>query len=256
MYFLIDSQPQLLNVNNMSLQWSTTSQHALDHGIKVCVHGRSGAGKTRLIATAPRPIIASAEAGTLSIASANIPMAVINSLKDLQEFYDWLRGSHNAKDFDTVCLDSITEIGEKLLTEEKSGTKDPRKAYGEMQDKITVVIRQFRDLSGKNVYFSAKTELREQPDGTKLYGPSMPGSKTSQGLPYFFDEFFALCVGEYDAPQPDGTTKKEQYRYLHTNQDSQYEAKDRSGALDLVEKADLNHIFTKIRTAFHVAPVQ
>ncbi len=234
----------------MALQWSTTAKHALAHGIKVCVYGRSGAGKTRLIATAPRPIIASAEAGTLSIAAANIPMAEINSLKDMNEFYAWLVGSAEARNFDTVAIDSISEIAEKLLTEEKSGNKDPRKAYGEMADKIAVMIRQFRDISGKNVYFSAKAELRENPDGTKLYGPAMPGQKTGQGLPYFFDEFFVISVGEYDKANAAGQIEKVQYRYLQTAEDNQYEAKDRSGALSKQEPADLNHIFTKIRAAF------
>ncbi len=32
----------------------------------------------------------------------------------------------------------------------------PRAAYGAMQDQITDVIRAFRDISNKNVYFSAK----------------------------------------------------------------------------------------------------
>lgn len=236
----------------MSLTWSTTGQHALEYGIKVCVHGRSGSGKTKLIETAPRPIIASAEKGTLSIAAANIPLAQIEGLKDLHEFYDWVIGSATAKDFDTICLDSISEIGEKLLTEEKSKTKDPRQAYGEMQDKIAVIIRQFRDLPGKNVYFTAKTELKEQPDGTVLYGASMPGKKTGQGLAYFFDEFFLLNVAEFDQADAMGVIKKIQYRYLHTQQDAQYEAKDRSGALDIQEKADLTHIFNKIRAKFHV----
>lgn len=238
----------------MPLIWSTTSQHALNHGIKVCVYGRSGAGKTYLIKSAPRPIIASAEAGTLSIAAANIPLAEIYSLADMNEFYNWVTKSAEASNFDTICIDSITEIAERILIQEKSGSKDGRKAYGEMSDKLSVLVRQFRDISGKNIYFSAKAELRDQPDGSKLYGPSMPGQKSSQGLAYYFDEFFWAGSGEYDVIAPDKTVKKEKYYYLHTRQDNQYEAKDRSGVLDIQEKADLTHIFTKIRAAFNTGP--
>lgn len=236
----------------MALQWSTTAQDAQDNGIKVLVHGRSGAGKTCLIPTAPRPIIASAERGTLSIASANIPLARIACLKDLQEFFDWCRASAEAKNFDTVCLDSLSEIGERLLSDEKRSAKDPRQAYGEMQDQIAVLVRQFRDLHGKHVYFSAKTELRDQPDGTKMWGPSMPGNKLSQGLPYFFDECFYLGVGEIPsnvAGQP--STK---YRFIQTGSDTQHEAKDRSGALDMLEPPNLTHIFDKIRRGVLTKP--
>lgn len=238
----------------MPLQWSTSGQQVVSHGIKVCVHGRTGAGKTRLIKTAPRPIIASAERGTLSIADANIPLAIINSIQDLQDFYLWLRDDPYAKNYDTACLDSISEIAEKCLSEEKASSKDPRAAYGNMQDRVTVLIRQFRDLPEKNVYFTAKSELREQPDGSKLYGASMPGQKTANGLAYFFDEFFYMGLGTYDKTEPStGIVSKVTYEYLQTKADTQYEAKDRSGVLDPIEEPNLDKIFQKIRAAFKVA---
>lgn len=234
----------------MPLNWTTTAQQAVNHGVKVCVYGLSGAGKTRLIKTAPRPIIASAEAGTLSIAKAAIPMCEITSLAQLIEFYNFVTQSQEMQNFDTVCLDSITEIAERSLSEEKRSTKDPRKAYGEMMDKIAVQLRLFRDLPGKNVYFSAKAALQEQPDGTHMYVPSMPGKKTGEGLPYFFDEFFYLGVAEHDVPGANGAVVRSKYRYLLTQRNLQFEAKDRSGALDEIERPDLNYIFTKIRNAY------
>src|SRR5436190_24241226 len=97
------------------LNWTTTAAHALAHGIKAAVHGGSGVGKTMLIKTLPRPIIASAESGTLSIAGANIPLAPITSLTELQEFYTWASQSVEARGFDSLALDSITEIAERDL---------------------------------------------------------------------------------------------------------------------------------------------
>lgn len=234
----------------MALKWTTTGAHAADHGIKLCVYGRAGAGKTTLIASAPRPIIASAESGTLSIARQNITLAEISNMGDLQEFYSWARANPDGRSgYDTICLDSWSEIGERLLTSEKAKHKDPRKAYGEMGDQLATMLRNFRDLAGWNVYFTAKAELRETPDGGRMWGPAMPGSKNAQGLAYYFDEFFYLGIGEQPAavvgqpPTP--------YRFLQTQPDFQFDAKDRSGALLKIEAADLNYIFTKIRA--HVA---
>ena len=173
------------------MQFTTTGQNALANGIKVCVYGPAGAGKTKLIETSPRPLILSAEGGTLSIAKANIPMIIVKSMKDMDEAYLWLRSSPEAKNFDTICLDSISEIAEVCLSDEKAKTKDPRKAYGEMQDLVAVQIRLFRDLTLKNVYFSAKAALKETPEGGKMYGASMPGQQLGQGLPFFFDTLTA-----------------------------------------------------------------
>jgi len=38
------------------------------------------------------------------------------------------------------------------------------------------------------VYMSAKLEKTQDEMGRVLYSPSMPGNKTGQALPYFFDE--------------------------------------------------------------------
>lgn len=231
----------------MPLQWTTTSQHALRHGIKAAVHGLSGSGKTRLIATAPRPVIASAESGTLSIAGASIPMCGINNLADLCEFYSWCQTSAEARNFDTVALDSVTEIAERLLAAEKLVNKDPRKAYGEMMEQIFIQLRNFRDLPSKHVYFTVKSGLLEMPDGTHMMFPIMPGKKTAEQLPYYFDEFFYLGVAEFEQPATAGVpAKKVKYRYLQTQRTPLIEAKDRSGALDEIEQPDLANIFAKI----------
>lgn len=235
----------------MPLNFFSTSSHALNHGVKVCAHGKSGAGKTTLIATAPKPFVLSAESGTLSIAKQNIPGLLIGNMTDLMDAYAWCKTSVEARQFSTLCLDSISELAEKCLSDEKIKAKDPRQAYGEMQDKIAVQLRLFRDLPGFNVYFSAKSQLIQQPDGTVMYSPMMPGKQTGAGLAYYFDEFFYLGVA--DMPQLDAKGQKQQYRFLQTRGDALAEAKDRSGVLDMLEPPNLEHIFNKIRATF-VAP--
>lgn len=207
------------------------------NGVKLLVYGQAGAGKTSLIKTLPNPVVLSAEGGLLSIADADLPFIEISDMDSLNEAYDWLL-SDEGKQFDSVALDSISEIAEVVLSAEKKKTKDPRQAYGALQEIMGDLIRSFRDLPGKHVYFSAKLEKSQDEMGRMLYAPSMPGNKLAQGLPFFFDEVLALRV-EKDG---EGNTQ----RALMCDSDGLWTAKDRSGKLDAWEAPDLGEIIRKI----------
>jgi phage nucleotide-binding protein len=208
------------------------------NGVKLLVYGQAGAGKTTLIKTLPKPIVLSAEGGLLSIQDADLPYIEIGSMDDLMEAYEWLTGSEEAKGYGSVALDSISEIAEVVLNSEKKIAKDPRQAYGAMQEKMADVIRAFRDLPDRHVYMSAKLEKTQDEMGRVTYAPSMPGNKTGQALPYFFDEVLALRV-EKDS---DGASQ----RALMCDSDGLWLAKDRSGKLGAWEAPDLGEIIAKI----------
>jgi len=208
------------------------------HGVKLLVYGQAGAGKTSLIPTLPAPIVLSAEGGLLSIAGADVPYIEISDMATLREAWSWLNDSAEAKAFQSVALDSISEIAEVVLNAEKKATKDPRQAYGAMQEQMADIIRAFRDLPGRHVYMSAKLEKTQDEMGRVLYAPSMPGNKTGQQLPYFFDEVLALRV-ERDA---EGASQ----RALMCDSDGLWLAKDRSGKLEAWEAPDLGAIIQKI----------
>ena len=208
------------------------------NGVKLLVYGQAGAGKTSLIPTLPSPVVLSAEGGLLSIKDANLPYIEIASIEDLHEAYKWVTESKEAAGFESVALDSISEIAEVVLNYERKATKDPRQAYGAMQEQMQDIIRSFRDLSGKHVYFSAKMEKSTDEMGKIMYAPSMPGNKLGQQLPYFFDEVLALRV-EKDA---NGDTQ----RALMCDSDGAWSAKDRSGKLSTWEAPDLGEIIKKI----------
>jgi hypothetical protein len=161
----------------------------------------------------------------------------ITSMADLMEAYEWLN-SGDAKKFQSVALDSISEIAEVCLNSEKKTAKDPRQAYGAMQEQMADVIRAFRDLPGRHVLMTAKLEKATDEMGRILYSPSMPGNKTGQSLPYFFDEVLGLRV-EKDA---DGVSQ----RALMCDSDGLWIAKDRSGKLSTWESPDLGEIIRKI----------
>jgi phage nucleotide-binding protein len=208
------------------------------NGVKMLVYGNAGTGKTSLIPTLPNPVVLSAEGGLLSIQDANLPYVEVNNYETLMEAYKWLTESVEGKGFDSIALDSISEIAEVVLNHEKKIAKDPRQAYGAMQEQMADIIRAFRDISGKHVYFTAKCEKSQDETGRLLYAPSMPGNKTGQQLPYFFDEVLALRV-EKDA---DGNSQ----RALMCDSDGIWLAKDRSGKLGAWEAPDLSAIIAKI----------
>ncbi len=221
----------------MAINIKTTGSLAAN-GVKVLVYGQAGAGKTSLVKTLPKPIVLSAEGGLLSIQDADLPFIEIGDMDTLKEAYSWLAGSDEAKQYQSVALDSISEIAEVVLNAEKKATKDPRQAYGAMQEQMADIIRAFRDLPGRHVYMSAKLEKTQDEMGRVLYAPSMPGNKTGQALPYFFDEVLALRV-EKDG---EGVTQ----RALMCDSDGLWLAKDRSGKLEAWEAPDLGAIITKI----------
>ena len=180
------------------------------------------------------------EAGLLSLRDTDIAVAEVQSMDDLMEVYELLKNNHeDFKDFDWICLDSISEIAEVVLNKAKKDHKDPRAAYGVLSEQMQDLVRAFRDLP-RNVYMSAKMEKQQDQDtGRMLYQPSAPGAKIGQALPYFFDEVFVLRIEK-------NAETGELERMLQTQPDFNYQAKDRSGALDYNEVPDLYVISNKI----------
>lgn len=225
----------------MPLNWTTTDKASVAHGVKSLVYGDSGVGKTVLCSTAPNPVILSAENGLLSLRRYSFPVLIIKSLADLIDAYRWLASSAEARQIETACVDSASEIAEVLLATHKATEKDPRKAYGAVQDQMLGAIRAFRDLPGKHVVITAKMSYeKDEATGAFRYVPSMPGRQLGPQLPYLFDEVFRMGIWEDPATRA-------KHRYLQTARDLQYDAKDRSGSLEPMEAPNLSAIIQKIK---------
>lgn len=221
------------------MQFMSTLGIGVAAGIKCAVYGKAGRGKTRLALTCPAPAILSAESGLLSLASVALPYKIIKTVGDLQEALTYFATNQNARQFRTIYIDSVTEIAEVVLANAKGQVKDPRQAYGELIEKMMMVIKGFRDLHGYNVVMTAKQEfVKDEATGLVMNMASFPGSKLGQQFPYLFDEVFQLDIGQ----NPDGS----QYTFLRTAPDFQNDAKDRSGALAPIEEPHLGKIFDKI----------
>jgi len=85
------------------------------NGVKLLVYGQAGAGKTSLIRTLPNPVVLSAEGGLLSIQDADLPFIEVTTMDELREAYSWAKDSSEAAGFQSVALDSISEVAEVVL---------------------------------------------------------------------------------------------------------------------------------------------
>lgn len=224
----------------MAVKLTTPRGTIKSNGIKCLVYGASGVGKTRLCATAPKPLIISAEGGLLSLYDEEIPCYEVNSVAQINEILSILKSSKKIKDnVKTVCFDSLTEIGEIVLEEAIPEYKDRRQAYFDVSSIIIPLIKKFRDLQNYNVIMTCKLGLvKDEESGILFYGPDMPGHKVGQQLPYLFDEVFRMTRRK--------NKKGEQQRILCTEGGKKFDAKDRSGALNDIERANMTDIFNKI----------
>ena len=222
----------------MAIEFKNPADAVREQGIKMLVYGAAGSGKTVLCATANEPtLIISTEAGLLSIKDApkRIQIVECNTGEEVDEVLDYL--SQN-KLPNWVCIDSISEIAEVVLAEELTKTKDPRKAYGELAVIMTALVKRFRNLH-TNVVMTAKVDkVKDDMAGGLMYSPGMPGQKLGNQLGYFFDLVCAMRVTT--------NTEGNLVRELQTNRDGQWEAKDRSGKLDIFEPQNLAALKSKI----------
>jgi hypothetical protein len=228
----------------MAVKITSLREMVEDTGLKALVHGLAGAGKTVLCATTGEPtLILSVEEGLLSIVDAPdyIQAASVKTLVDFMDVYELLkeqRASGNQV-YKWVAIDSISDIAEVILKNEMDKCNDPRKSYPAFQAEVISLIKGFRDLKGYNVIMTAKQAMiKDDYTGITLRQPAMPGNKLGPAIPYLFDEVFALRV-EKDENGND-------YRVIQTNRDIMFEAKDRSGKLDMFEPASLKKIYEKI----------
>ena len=210
------------------------------NGIKMLGYGPTGAGKTYAISTCPKPLIinVSSENGLLTLRNRQIPFITISGIGELNEVMAYLQREDNWDKFETLCIDSLSEVAEVCLAEQKDLTKDGRKAYVQMADEMMERLRNLISIPGKNLYCICKQKKIQDDEGRIIFSPDVPGSAFAQKIPYYFDEVFAFRI----LKDQDGNM----VRKIQTFADERYDAKDRSGNLDKFEDPDITKMIGKI----------
>lgn len=214
------------------------SELAQRFGVKALAYGPPGTGKTPLIKTAPRPVLCVVEPGMLSMRDAtNIPAWDAYTPERIDEFFKWLFESREAANFDTVGIDSVSQLAEIILTQELNRNKDGRKAYGEMSRRVMDIINKLYYLPQKHIYLIAKQVTADE-NGVATKRPYFPGQDLNVKVPHLYDEI--LHIAEANIP---GMVKPVvAIRALPT---FGIMARDRSGRLAELESPNLGEVFKK-----------
>lgn len=170
--------------------------------------GASGAGKTSLAATAPRPIFMDSNQGMLSIADRpgleHVKSEDIFKMNDLDRAYRNCKGTGKQdwrKKFDTIVIDHFDDVQALVLDELGEGRAgrddrfDPddidRKTYGIMGNRLRRYIRKFKAVPMHKILICSEMEDRNS-GGVR---PGLVGALREQ-LPFFADNVIYLRVGK------------------------------------------------------------
>ena len=194
-------------------------------GVKVLLYANSGFGKTTQLGTLEgKTVILSAESGLLVLKNKDIDVIDIASIQTLGEVYVALASGELV--YDNVGIDSLTEIGEMIVSEllEDEYYSDPSNAFvlwKEYSKRMMNVCKKFRDLKGVNVVLTSLSEPVDS-NGTMKYLPQIPAKKVQTKLVSLFDEVYY------------GTMDKDGKRIVHTRSSNIFDAKSRANVADKI----------------------
>lgn len=258
---------------------SADERLAEKRGIKGCIFGKSGIGKTSLLWTLPaeNTLFFDLEAGDLAIEGWAGDTIRPRTWQDCRDFAVFIGGPNPAlredqpysqahydavrerfgdpatlEKYDTVFVDSITVAGRLCFQwckgqpqafSDKTGKPDTRGAYGLHGQEMIAWLTHLQHARGKNIWFVGILDEKLDDFNRRFFQPQIEGSKTGLELPGIVDQVITMA----ELKTEDGTP----YRAFicHTLNPHGFPAKDRSGRLELLEEPHLGRLMDKIAGA-------
>ncbi len=247
-------------------------------GIKGCIFGKSGIGKTSLLWTLDpqNTLFFDLEAGDLAIEGWEGDTIRPKTWPDLRDFTVFIGGSNSALSqnqaysqahYDSICkkfgdpkaldkyetifIDSLTVAGRLCFQwcksqpqafSDKTGKPDIRGVYGLQGQEMLGWLTHLQHTRDKNIWLVGILDEKIDDFGRRFYTPQIEGSKTGLELPGIVDQVITM------AEVNDG--EKSPYRAFinHTINPYSYPAKDRSGRLAMIEEPHLGKLMEKIKS--------
>lgn len=152
-------------------------------GFKSIIYGPPGSAKTPLINTAPRPVLLACEPGLLSMRGSTIPTWEAYTEKRIDEFFLWFFESNETKNFDTLAIDSTSQMADIYLQEAKKTIKHGLQQYGYMAERTMNHLRRLYFTKDKHTYLVAKEDSSEP----MVRKPYWPGKDLNTNIPHLYD---------------------------------------------------------------------
>lgn len=186
--------------------------------IKTLIYGASGAWKTVFASSAPKPIFLSAESWLLSTRK-ELDVVMIKKLDDLRDAYTELKNKKDEYGYETIIIDSITEINDiiKAEIEKRNGRPMQIQDWWELAKTIKTLFKMFRDLD-YHVLMIAQEDFEKDEERIHKIVPMLNGKSATQ-IAYYMD-----IVG-YIYVEKDGTRK------VLTDSDPKLLTKDRTWSI-------------------------
>lgn len=220
-------------------------------GMKAIMYGKPGHGKTPMLNTAPRPVLLATEPGLLSMKGSTIPTWEAYTPERIEEFFDWVEKSSELKNFDTIAIDSGSQLAEIILAQEQRRNKDGRKAYGEMSKRCMYWYDGLFFMRQKHIILNCKSMQAEVGKQVVNNGGQISVEMSYQSQPYFPGQDLGIKVPHrYDAILHVGLARvpgmpNEQVA-IRTRSTSEILARDRSGNLDELEPPHIGNLIQKV----------
>ena len=245
-------------------------------GIKGCIFGKAGIGKTSLLWTLEpaTTLFFDLEAGDLAIEGWPGDTIRPRTWPECRDFAVFIGGPNPAlrgdqvysqAHFDAVCerfgdpqaldkyqtvfIDSITVAGRLCFqwckgqpeaVSEKTGKPDIRGAYGLHGREMIAWLTHLQHTRAKNIWFVGILDEKFDDFNRRVFLPQIDGSKTGLELPGIVDEVLTM------AEIKDASSTPYRAFVCQTINPWNFPAKDRSGRLDQVEEPHLGRLMAKI----------
>lgn len=206
--------------------------------ITALVYGAPGAGKTYFAGTFPKPIFVDMMGGLMAVRAKRVAYVQPKNYTDLLMYSI----PANVEPYETVVIDTITE-GCRLILEsalEMTGNTMPKLPDWAMAaERLRKIVRAYLNIPKKHILFIAHEKfIKDEDSGKVTAGPLVTGQ--------MFHDFGGLVDCMFHIRNKWNPEKKEKGRYILTEPDGMYPAKDRTGTLDKLEIPDFGVIWQKM----------
>ena len=227
----------------------TTYKFNVD-ALTIMIYGPPGAGKTWFIGSMPNVYIISLDRGLLGLklGGKKFHGCTVDTLAELNLVIDEILAGKRGKEAGSFALDHLTEVTELGVV-----AKDLRNAagnlkrgiWGAISDEVRMVVRKFIDIPdvrGVPVCVAAHQKIEKNELTKNVLGSPDTVGKFAMTVGGFFDLYlYARQELEWDAGVQKAKFTVSTVDYL------EFQAKDRTGQLNLVEPNDYDTLYAKIK---------